>query len=63
MTATQIKLPNPGSQQAIEAGCLCPILDNHYGKGWNKMPDTFVYNCDCPIHYKFLEKINKNNDN
>lgn len=24
---------NPGTQEAIEKGCTCPVVDNHYGKG------------------------------
>jgi len=27
------KVPNPGSDEAIEQGCSCPVLDNHHGKG------------------------------
>lgn len=25
--------PNPGSHEAVNAGCTCPILDNAHGKG------------------------------
>jgi hypothetical protein len=25
--------PNPGTKEAIEAGCTCPVLDNNYGRG------------------------------
>ncbi len=46
------KLPNPGSPQAIEAGCDCPIIDNRAGRGFmnrNGEP-VFVLNADCPLH-------------
>ena len=51
--ATQTKTDkwlSPGSKQAIEMGCLCPVLDNSHGKGYMGMKDIFVYNRDCPIH-------------
>ena len=42
--------PNPGSDEAVEMGCICPIMDNHYGKGYMGNPDVFIYNSDCPVH-------------
>lgn len=44
--------PNPGTKEAQDQGCTCPIIDNHYGKG---VPDgkgghNFWMNGDCPIH-------------
>ena len=47
--------PNPGSQEAIDAGCRCPVMDNHYGAGaYNdeKGEPLFWINEDCPIHGK-----------
>ena len=44
------KVPNPGSPEAVEAGCLCPVLDNHYGKGSDKSNTKFWYNSSCPLH-------------
>ena len=45
--------PNPGSQEAIEQGCTCPVIDNHYGEGAyndeNGKP-LFWMNCECPVH-------------
>ena len=40
-------LPNPGSEVALDKGCLCPVLDNCHGKG-----DYGVYwiNEECPLH-------------
>ncbi len=43
------KKPNPGSDEAIKAGCTCPILDNEYGKGWMGDPNMFVFSHDCPL--------------
>ena len=40
----------PGSTAALDAGCLCPVLDNEYGQGYEMQPGVFVYNGDCPIH-------------
>lgn len=43
--------PNPGSDEAIEAGCRCPVLDNRCGQGayWGGFP-SFWINDKCPIH-------------
>lgn len=46
-TATE---PNPGSQEAIDAGCSCPILDNSHGRGYMGVEGIFVYVKDCPVH-------------
>ena len=48
--------PNPGTKEAIDAGCICPVLDNNYGKGIPiKTKDGTIqtgYWMDgaCPIH-------------
>ena len=48
--------PNPGTKEAIEAGCICPVLDNNHGKGIPvKTKDGTIqtgYWMDgaCPIH-------------
>lgn len=42
---------NPGSTEAIEAGCKCPVMDNHYGEG--RMfgnEQVFWINGSCPLH-------------
>ncbi len=50
-------VPNPGSDEAAELGCLCPRMDNRYGRGyWDEpQPDgtrkpQFVVSLDCPLH-------------
>lgn len=43
---------NPGSPEAIEAGCLCPRMDNANGRGIPQ-PDGSVahwINEHCPLH-------------
>ena len=46
-------LPNPGSKEAIEQGCKCPVIDNNRGAG---IPDAdgkvnfFWYSSDCELH-------------
>ena len=44
-------VPTPGSDAAIERGCLCPVLDNHHGEGvlWGGKPSFWV-NANCPLH-------------
>lgn len=43
---------SPGSKEAIDAGCLCPRMDNEYGKGYHGNGEKFgfVVNYDCPLH-------------
>jgi hypothetical protein len=40
----------PGTLAAQKAGCLCPVIDNAYGKGYLGMDGVYVYNEECPIH-------------
>jgi hypothetical protein len=49
--------PMPGSKEAIEAGCNCPVMDNRHGLGIPMVnPETkevqFAYwmTADCIIH-------------
>jgi hypothetical protein len=44
------KIPSPGSKEAILLGCVCPVMDNEYGKGYMGIADTFVINSSCKIH-------------
>lgn len=44
--------PNPGSEEAQEQGCICPVMDNNHGQG---IPDgkggyVFWMNDNCPVH-------------
>ncbi len=47
-------VPNPGSKEAIEQGCTCPVLDNCHGNGVyydtaTNMP-VFWLTEGCPLH-------------
>lgn len=52
------EVPNPGSAEAVEKGCTCPVMDNSYGMGMLGgsvlHPDTgnplFIFHEDCPVH-------------
>lgn len=52
MTAFKTK-PAPGSPEAVQQGCECPIADNANGLGaWGTSGDDAVYwiDVDCPLH-------------
>lgn len=59
------KKPNPGSNEALDLGCTCPVLDNGHGQGYF-ISDCFVISADCPVHGiaenppKNLESTNDN---
>lgn len=40
----------PGSKEARDAGCTCPVLDNEHGKGYMGLSGVYIYSGDCPIH-------------
>jgi hypothetical protein len=49
--------PTPGSHEAVEAGCTCPVVDNHYGRGierdggeYDEPSIVFWYSTGCPLH-------------
>jgi hypothetical protein len=44
-----MKTPTPGSPEAQEQECTCPVMDNNYGKGIGK-PPKFWMNQECPLH-------------
>lgn len=43
---------NPGSHAARVAGCTCPIIDNHYGRGIDlgHGRTQWVTEANCPLH-------------
>ena len=47
-------VPSPGSPEAIDRGCMCPILDNHHGVGFRLLSEPgvtyFYYTEGCPLH-------------
>jgi hypothetical protein len=44
------KIPNPGSDEAVDMGCICPVLDNDYGNGLPYLEGAFWITQGCPIH-------------
>lgn len=46
----------PGSDEAIAAGCVCPVLDNAHGKGYmGGVKDengeiVYILSWVCPLH-------------
>jgi len=40
----------PGSALARRNGCRCPLMDNHYGRGYMGLAGIYVMTEDCPIH-------------
>lgn len=38
---------NPGGAEAVQRGCLCPVLDNHHGR---IDPRYSIRRLDCPLH-------------
>ena len=46
------KRPNPGSPEAVALGCVCPVMDNHNGKGFHMGDDgpMFWRDAGCIIH-------------
>lgn len=53
---------NPGSDEAIAAGCTCPVIDNGYGRGCmggvkdDQGRTVFVIFSDCPLHGEEAEE-------
>ena len=53
-------LLRPGSDAALDAGCVCPVLDNNHGKGASFiLPDEtgrddgavmYWIDATCPLH-------------
>ena len=44
--------PNPGSPEAVAAGCRCPVLDNRRGRGYAVIQGETVWcvMANCPMH-------------
>jgi len=42
--------PPPGSDEALAAGCKCPVLDNARGRGYMGCPGAWVKLATCPLH-------------
>lgn len=43
--------PNPGSDEAVDLGCLCASMDNAHGKGIILNGERVWWiTADCPLH-------------
>jgi len=44
--------PLPGTKEAEALGCICPIHDNHSGRGWGGDGKKYgwVFTENCPLH-------------
>ncbi len=42
----------PGSPEALDAGCKCPVLDNAHGAGYLGLGKVWVMTMECPLHGK-----------
>lgn len=51
------KIP-PGSKEAVDAGCTCPVIDNHYGRGYwgDGEKYGFVISETCKLHVKVIKE-------
>lgn len=46
----------PGSHNAVKAGCTCPIIDNHYGKGRREDYNEYLINSTCQLHSQIIKQ-------
>lgn len=49
------RVPNPGSDAALDAGCICAVLDNNHGTVPPRPPDGWWVRLDCPVHAVGME--------
>lgn len=40
----------PGSDEALDKGCTCPVLDNAHGRGYLGLGVGWVIADGCPLH-------------
>lgn len=43
-------VPTPGSKEAVDQGCTCPVFDNAKGRGYLGIAGIFVFSETCPLH-------------
>jgi hypothetical protein len=41
--------PNPGSDEALEKGCICPVMDNNHGRFAPWTGNWWLLE-GCPLH-------------
>ena len=42
--------PNPGSDEALDMGCRCAVLDNCHGRFAPIPGDNWYITVGCPVH-------------
>ena len=52
----QMKLPPPGSPEAVALGCRCARMDNHHGKGYMGIEGVYVYSGACKLHAQEMQQ-------
>ena len=55
--ALNIVRPYPGSKEASETGCICPVIDNNYGRGHYGIAGEFCINMECKLHTITLNEL------
>jgi Zn-finger protein len=51
MPSSVVRQLPPGSDKALDTGCLCPVLDNAHGRGAQGTNGKLFWICvDCPLH-------------
>ena len=54
-------IPNPGSKEAEDRGCTCPVMDNHYGEGIRIGEEVVFWRTQgCPLHDPEKENVQSN---
>lgn len=46
------KKANPGSVEAGNSGCTCPVMDNNHGRYAPWPPDGWWMTAGCPYHHE-----------
>lgn len=57
------RVPNPGSAEAVEMGCICPVVDNRRGTQppippgtpWGGKEGAWYIVLGCPVHHPVPE--------
>lgn len=51
-----VRVPNPGSAEAVTAGCRCPVFENRKGLGLEGRDGIYAYVLGCPVHSDHREE-------
>lgn len=57
-----MSIPNPGSREAGEQGCICPVMDNWRGSDEIGRIRGFIVVAGCPLHHQTPEPVQPNAD-